>query len=214
MKDADLFIDEEVPQVDRMLFPKTFKSAYDAVDELVADTPFLQCPTAALARGHLKAWAVDFGVSQLIESGQWKVEGYDWGWFGGNTGRYLRVFTKSSVLTVSQLADKFHQPRDADFRSNGAFDPQTPLFLLPGEKDFVSRKRPHLLLIHGYHKLEFIHVAMPNPDKSPVWFGITNNLLFEIHTVSSGLAPAEGPSEAPVPTIKEQLKKHIRDNGF
>jgi hypothetical protein len=214
MKNAEQFINQEVTETDRAFFPNAFKAAYAAVTDLVSQTPFLKCPPASLARGHLKAWAIDFAISQLIEAGKWKVEGYDWAWYNRKTGKYLRVFTKEAVITVNQIADKCKQPRSAEFRANGAYDPQETLFLLPNEKNFASIKRPLLLLIHGYHDLSFIHLAMPNPEKIPAWFGMSKNILTEVQDVSSGLAPAEGPSTVQIPTIKEQLRKKIKDHGF
>lgn len=212
MKTGDDYIEQEVPLLDRVIFPQVAAAAYKAVEDLVSETPFLQCPPAVLARGHLNAWAMDFGFSQLIESGRWKVEGYDWAWFNRPTGKYLRIFTKKSIMTISQLPDTSHQPRQADFRENDGYDPQAKLALFPDEKDLTSIKRPHLLLVHGYHKLDFIHVAMPNPNKQPVWLGLSKNILEEMHEIDTLLMPTEGPAVAPTITIKEHLKKEIRDN--
>lgn len=212
MKTGDVFIEQEVPLPDRALFPQAFGAAYRAVEELISDTPFLQCPPAQLAKGHLVAWAVDFAVCQLIESGRWKVEGFEWDWFTKPTGKYLKIFTKRAILTVNQLVDTSCQPRPADFRENDGYDPQAKLALYPDEKDLTSIRRPHLLLIHGYHKLDFIHVAMPNPEKQPVWLGLSRNILDDLHDINSQVAPPEGPIVAPSISIKEQLKKTIRDD--
>jgi len=216
MRPGDIFIEEEVSAIQRTVFPQALSSAYAAVDDLVRETPFLQCPPVKIAGGHLVAWAVDFAVSQLIESGQWQVEGYEWAWFNKPTGKYLRVFTKRAVLSVSQLPDTSKQPRHAEFRSNSKFDEQIPLFLLPGEKELSTMDRQHLLLVHGYHKLEFIHFVMPNPEKKPAWLGASPNVLMEIHIAGPNLTPAEGPERSATPTIKikEELKKQIHDNGI
>jgi hypothetical protein len=207
---ADDFINEELPASDRALFPKQFAAAYKAASDLIKSTPFLKCPPVQMAAGHITAWAVDFAISQLIESGQWKVEHYEWPHFKNRTGQYLRIQTKKSVLTINQLADTSEQPRKAVFRTNAAYDNQ--LFLMPPEVPSIAGK-PHILLIHGYKDLRFIHAAMPNPEKAPAWLGMTRNLLDEIRVVGADLVPSEGPEEAATLTIKEALKKRIKDHG-
>jgi hypothetical protein len=216
MRPGDTFIEDEIPALQRSAFPKALSAAYSAVDDLIGETRFLQCPPAKLARGHLIAWAVDFAVSQLIESGQWQVEGYDWPWFNKPTGKYLRVFTKHATLSLSQLPDTSKQPRHAEFRANAMYDEQMPLLLLPGEKELSTADRQRLLLVHGYHKLDFIHFVMPNPEKKPAWLGASPNVLEEIHIVNSDLTPVEGPDRVAAPTlkIKEELKKQIHDHGI
>jgi len=210
---ADEFIDVEIPKEIRMLFPKHFQSAYDAVNDLVDETPFLKCPPAIMAKGHLVAWAIDFSISQLIESGQWRVD-YEWSKYARPTGKYLRIYPPKSILTVSQCQNILEQPRKAIFRANAAFDNQPRLSLFPKEKDFSENgKRPALLLLHGYQKLEFIHIAVPNPARKPAWFGMTNNLLNELRDVSAELTPTEGPETVSAPTIKEHLKKQLRDHA-
>jgi hypothetical protein len=215
MRPGDIFIEEEIPAIHRANFPKAICDAYKAVDALVAETPFLQCPPAKQADGHLVTWAVDFAVWQLIETGKWPVEHYDWAWFKKPTGRYLRIFTKRSIVTISQLADDSQQPRHAEFRANAAYDEQIPLLLLPGEKELIISGRTHLLLAHGHQNLQFIYLAMPNPEKKPAWLGRSSNLINEIHDISANLSPAEGPKEIDEQTIniKEQLKKQLRDHG-
>lgn len=218
MRPGDAFIEEEIPAIQRSLFPNTLRAAYNAVEDLVKETPFLQCPPAQIAVGHLYAWAIDFSVSQLIQSGQWQVEGYDWPYFEKPTGKYLRVFTKLLIITISQLPDTSRQPRHAEFRANAVYDEQIPLILLPGEKDLSTFNHQRLMLVHGYHKLDFIHFVMPNPEKKPAWLGASRNLLAEIHDISANLTPAEGPKEVePLTikeqTIKEQIKKQMRDHG-
>jgi hypothetical protein len=215
MRPGDIFIEEEVTVIERSLFPKALSAAYAAVDDLISETPFLQCPPVKLAKGHLVTWAVDFAVSQLIEAGQWQVEGYEWAWFKKPTGRYLRVFTKRAILSVSQLPDTSQQPRHAEFRVNAGFDEQIPLFLLPGERELTTSDRQRLLLVHGYHKLEFLHVVMPNPEKKPAWLGASPNVMTEIHVSNSNVTPEEGPERIAAPTlkIKEELKKQAHDHG-
>ena len=210
MSPGDEFIEQQVPLVHRALLPKPFSAAYAAVEDLVREVPFLQCPPAKLARGHLTAWAVDFAVSQMIESGSWTVEGYDWPWFAKPTGKYLRIFTKDAILTINQLPDTVHRPRYADFRENDGYSEQISLF--PEEKNLGDKRRPHLLLLHGYHSLDFINIAMPNKEKYPVWLGMSKNVLQEIHDISVDLVPAEGPKTVSPGTIKEELKKKIHDN--
>jgi hypothetical protein len=213
LRPGDDFIEAEIPTIHRSLFPKVLAAAYKAVDELVKETPFLQCPPAKIADGHLVAWAVDYGVSRLIESGQWPVEGYEWASFKKPTGKYLRIFTKRSIISISQLPDFSQQPRYAEFRANAVYDEQVPLFLLPGERDLSSFKHQRLLLVHGYHKLDFIHFVMPNPEMKPAWLGDSGNLFKEIYIVDSNLTPAEGPGQVAMPTIKEEIKRQIRDHA-
>ncbi len=208
MADATQFINEEVPPQQRALLPKSHQQAYDAVDEWIQENKWLRIPT--VQPGHLRAWAVDFALIQLIEFGAWPVRKYEWADFTRPTGKYLKIFTANAVLTVSQLADLTAQPRTAVFRQNASFNNQT--FLFPEFAPEISDELPHLILTHGHQQLNFITIAMPHPEDKNAWLASTPNLLNELREVSSELAPPEAVDVQPMLTIKSELTKRLKAN--
>jgi hypothetical protein len=76
------------------------------------------------------------------------------------------------------------------------------------------RGLPHLLLVHGYHQLDFIRIGMPSPHAAD--FGYiyqTPNLLLEPQIVDDQLPPPEGTdAQVEVELLKEELRKWRRDN--
>ena len=209
MADATQFINEEVPPQYRAFLPKTHQQAYDAVDQWLQENKWLSVPT--VQPGHLRAWAVDFALVQLIEAGGWPVQKYEWASFTRPTGKYLKIFTKNAVLTISQLADPDAQPRSAVFRQNAAFNNQP--FLFPEFAPEISEDLPHLIITHGYQQLNFIRIGMPHPEDKTAWLGSTPNILDELREVSSELAPPEAVDIEPVLTIKSELKKRAEGNA-
>lgn len=208
MADASKFIDAEITPATRAMFPKACRQAYDAVDQWVQENKWLTIPT--VQKGHLRAWAVDFALTQLMESGVWPVRRYEWADFTRPTGKYLKIFTTNAILTVSQLADASSQPRRAVFRQNAAFNNQP--FLFAEFAPEMPEDIPHLILSHGYQELAFIQVGMPHPEDKNSWLASTPNILSEIHDASSDLAPPEAIGVEPVLKIKQQLAKRLAAN--
>jgi hypothetical protein len=99
---AEQFLLNQIPIRHRVLFAPVFKSAYDAVSEIVKAEPVLQVPTAEDNRGRVVSWAVDLGFKRLIESGAWPVD-YRWAYFAKPTGRYLQVKLSHSVMSISLM---------------------------------------------------------------------------------------------------------------
>lgn len=204
------FINSEIPAVVRAQFPKICGRAYDAVEQLARDHAFLRTPRARWERGDLRSLAVESAFEQLIESGAWRVKSHTWESYARPTGVYLCIFTENAVVTISQLIDAREQPREAVFRENARFNNQTFL-ALPGLPPEPSSDRPHLIIGHGYQKLNFIHIGMPHPEKPKAWLERTRNLLDEVHDASSDAVPPEAAAEAVV-TLKERVKRRMVTN--
>lgn len=209
MKTAMDLIEAEYPLTLRAVVPGICKRAYGVVDALAKENLLLQSPGVQL--GHLRAWAVEFALQQAIDAGEFRVAGYEWVAYEKNTGHFLRVHTEGAVLTTSQLVDPMRRPRRASHRQNASFNNQQ---CLPGFEPEQAAGNPHLILIHGYQNLNFIHFAMPNPDEADVpWLGMSRNLLSEMYLVTNELAPVEAQNVEAVLSIKDALKGKVSNDG-
>ena len=211
---AEQFLLNQIPIRYRVLFPPAFKNAYSAAAEIVKAEPVLQVPTAEDNHGRLIAWALDLAFSRLIESGAWPVD-YRWAYFAKPTGRYLQVKLSHSVLSISQVADPAVQPRDVVFRQNARLNNREPYFMLPEFDDTrLVAGLPSFLLVHGHQELAFAHIGVPHPIHQRDYLYRTPNLLNLPHEVPSDLPPVEETDTEEVMTLKAEIDKWRRDNGY
>jgi hypothetical protein len=211
---AEQFLSNQVPIRHRILFPPVFKNAYAAAEAIAKAEPVLQEPSAEDNRGRLISWAVDHGFRLLIESGAWPAD-YRWAYFAKPTGRYLQVRLSHSVLSISQVADPALQPRDVVFRQNARLNNREPYFALPEFDDTRTiAGLPAFLLVHGYQGLEFVHIGVPHPVHRRDYIYRTPNLLNLPHEVPSDLPPVEDTDTEEVMTLKAEIDKWRRDNGY
>jgi hypothetical protein len=205
------FVESEILPTDRALIVPTGRRAYAAARNLMQETGFLQTPAAEIsAFGHLVAYAMDFAFEGLIKSGRWNFD-FSWRAFQRPTGKHLCIFTKNAVLTISQLIEADKQPRRAEFRENYKFANQA--FLFPElEPEFDPSDKPHMILGHGYHTMRFAHLGIPSPEHRETWLYQSKNLVNMIHDATDDVAPVEEAVDEQL-TLKEQIKRHVRDNG-
>jgi hypothetical protein len=184
------FLDDQFPAPFRGLIPTTLATAYRHAARLIAEEPILQMPSAEDNHGRLIAWAVDYGFWRLIESGALPFD-YSWEYFAKPTGRYLAIRPSHSVITISQIADPFQQPRNVVFRENARIS-NAPFFDLPEfENEGEVTGEPHLLITHGHQELRFAHLCVPDPVHANGYRYRTGNLLNLPHELSSEGPPAE-----------------------
>jgi hypothetical protein len=212
MNQAELFLNDQVPLRTRALIPSTLKTAYAAAAGFIADTPMLAVPSAQDNYGRIISWAVDFGFQKLIESGQWPCD-YRWRPFARPTGRYLEIRLSHSVVTISQVSDAAYQPRNVVFRANKRLNNQ-PYFDL---EEFINENRvlglPHILLIHGYQTLDFIHLGIPYAQHSAGYIYRTPNLLNIPHDVTAIQAQEENTDIDAMISLREEIERWQRENG-
>lgn len=210
--DASHFLSDQVPRERQALLPPTLKTAYAAVQVLIANEPILQVPSAVDNRGRLISWAVDLGIERLIKSGQWPVE-CRWQQFEQPTGRYLEVLLSHSRLTISQVAAPKTQPRDVGFRHNARLinDPFLPFTELADDRKIQGL--PCFLLVHGHQTLDFTHICVPHPRHHRNYIFRTPNLLLTPHLVASTVPPVEHTEFEDTMTLKEEIEKWRRHNG-
>ncbi|MFL1463452.1 hypothetical protein ACI6QG_14700 [Roseococcus sp. DSY-14] len=210
---AEQFLLDQVPARYRALFPPVLKNAYAAAMTLVRSEPMLQIPSAEDDRGRIVSWAVDKGVLGLIESGRWPVD-FRWAPFAKPTGRYLQVRLTHSMLSISQVANPRVQPRNVQFRQNARLHNQ-PYFNL---QEFEDARRvaglPTFLLVHGYQNLEFAHFGVPHPLHKRDYIYRTPNLMLLPHEVPEEVPPVEQTDTEAVMTLKADIEKWRRDNGY
>lgn len=211
---AEQFVLNQIPIRHRVLFPPVLKNAYAAAAAIAKAEPVLQEPSAEDNHGRVVSWAVDRGFRLLIESGAWPVD-YRWAYFAKPTGRYLQVRLSHSVLSISQVADPTIQPRDVIFRQNARINNSEPYFLLPEFDDTrMVAGLPSFLLLHGYQELGFAHIGVPHPVHRRDYIYRTPNLLNLPHEVTSDLPPVEDTDTEEVMTLKAEIDKWRRDNGY
>lgn len=215
---AEEFLLSQIPLRYRVLIPPVLKDARRAAGDMAKAEPVLQVPSAEGNHGRLISWAVDLGIQKLIDSGRWPVA-YRWRDFARPTGQYLQVILSHSVMSISQVADPSIQPRDVRFRQNARLNNQPYL----GLREFDDARRvaglPSFLMIHGQIIREdlvedFAHIGIPHPVHSQDYIYKTPNLMALPHRVESGAPPVEDTESGAVMTLKEEIEKWRRDNGF
>lgn len=214
MVDPKAFLDDQFPRRYRALLPQSLRNAYAAVESLAKDEAILQVESARINLGHVRAWAADLAIERLLKAGQWPFD-YRWASYQRPTGKWLRIHLGASTMSISQVTHEKAIPREAAYRANNVLNNMPFLGLDDSFKEEESvRGLPHLLLVHGYQQLDFIHIGMPNPRASD--FGYiyqTPNLLLEPQVIDDGLPPAEGTdAQVEVELLKEELRKWRRDN--
>lgn len=209
----ELFLLDQFPREYWPLVPTTLTTAYEAASALAKEEPILQVESARDNHGRLIAWAVDFAFVRLIQSGRLPFD-YRWQSFAKPTGRYLEIRLPHSVVSISQVADPEKQPRSVQFRKNGRLNNE-PCFDLPEfEAEQQIKGLPHLLITHGYQKLEFAHVGVPHPTHNRGFRYLSPNLMRLPHELADDLPPAENTDtdfEA-LNLLKQDLEQWRRDN--
>jgi hypothetical protein len=213
---ASDFVESEFPSQYQRLIPPSLKVAYDAVDALYATEPLFGVESAAIGKGHVIAWAVDRQIEKLVETNQLPFD-RRWVPFEKPTGKFLQLRLPASTLSINQLPFAQAIPRRAQFRHNRILNNQ-PCFDLPEfEEERKITGLPHLILSHGYHKLEFANIGIlsPRPHREG-WIYRTPNLLNIPHIVASDLAPVEGAdveADVSLKELKEEIIRWVHDNG-
>jgi hypothetical protein len=204
-----LFTEDQFPLEFRPLVPPALKTAYKAVDDLLADNPILGMAVKRGERGRL----VDFAFNRLVESGALPFD-KSWEYFERPTGRYLALRPSHSVITISQIVDPTKQPRNVLFRKNKRLSNQPFLELDGFSNNEEIGGEPHILLTHGHKELNFSHLCVPDPDHKKGYRFRSENLLHLPHEVK-----AEGPPPEDtdidldeLATLKEEIERHRRDN--
>lgn len=209
-----LFVDDQFPKSLRPLVPTVLRTAYRAVEDLIADNPILTPAEIRGEKGRLISWAVDFGFNRLIESGALPFD-KSWEAFKRPTGRYLAMRASHSIITVSQIADPEKQPRNVKFRQSARVS-NAPFFDLPEfdePQDVVGE--PHILITHGHQALTFSHLCMPDPDHRKGYRFRSENLLNLPHEIQPDGPPTENTEVdfENLELLKEDIARARRDNG-
>jgi hypothetical protein len=218
MNEAERFLRDQIPPRDQAMIASAFPTAYALAKQEIQKSSILSVRSAEDNHGRIYAWAVDPSFEELIKGGQWKCT-YRWAPFAKPIGHYLEILLSHSVLTISQVHDASQQPRDVVFRANKRLNNQTSFDF----EEFKHEKRvlglPHILLVHGYQSLSFVHLGIPNERHSQGYIYRTPNLLNLPHEVlltplpPEPRVPPENTDNDPIVILKEELDKWRRENG-
>lgn len=210
---AERFVDDEVPQALRHLFPSALRRAYAAADDTIDRHPYLATPGGKYQRGDLILLAASYEFEQLVKNHTMPFDGA-WEFFARPTGKHFVMLSKRARITTSQVEDPAKKPRQAAFRHNYAEMNESFLFDDWNEAVETENERRLLHILHGYQDLNFIHVTYPHPDKNQHIYRTPNliRLPHEIAVTSPDLPPQEGPAESPNPEVVENLERHLRDD--
>lgn len=210
---ARQFIDTEFPVHFRPLIGPALRRAYGAVDALMERVEFLATPSGKFQRGDLLVKATEYEFVRMIEAGSLPFDPA-WEQYASPTGKHLVMRTRRARITINQVETMTTKPRKAVFRENFGLSNTKYLFDEWNDEAQSEEERRHLVLLHGYQKLTFANLAMPDPTKSRLieW---TDNLLKIAHEVPDQETEikAEGPAESPDPEAIEDMIKFISDNG-
>lgn len=206
------FVDDQFPQQYRPLIPTTLKSAYRAAEDIIANNPLLAIAEKRGERGRIISWAVDSAFNRLVESGALPFD-KSWESFARPTGKYLALRPSHSVITISQIADPASQPRNVMFRKSARIS-NAPFFDLPEfSNEMDVNGEPHILITHGYQKLNFSHLCMPDPDHKKGYRFRSDNLFNLPHELEEEGPPAEDTDIdiESLAQLKEDIERHRRD---
>jgi hypothetical protein len=205
---AEEFLDEEFPVTLRHLLPSALRRAYAAASRVVETVRFLGTPAGRHQRGDLIALASEYEVERLVLSGDLPFD-CSWEPYARPTGVHLVLRTSRAKLTVSQVEDGAKKPRHAVFRQNYGISNKRYLFDFMNKEMEDARALRHLLLLHGYQRLDFAYLAVPDARRKKHIARSTNLLL--LPHVATDETKEEGPTESPEPEAIERLLRVIRD---
>jgi len=206
------FVTDQIPVSAWPAFPTILRTAYKAVEDLVANNPLLMVNSAQDNKGRLISYAVDFGLERAIQRGTINCD-YRWKPFAKPTGHFLEMRFSHSIATVSQVKDPHKQPRNVVFRENAKLSNSHSLFEgLEGFEETVCGL-PHILLIHGHQSLDFSHFGVPSKHSNTKYEWLSRNLMNMPHELRSELPPSEDTDSSldELELLKEDIARWERD---
>ena len=212
MVDPFNFFTDQFAQSKWSIIPTVLRTAYAAAEEIAANEPILQVPSAEDNRGRLISWAVDFGLQRAIENGSLSCD-FRWCDYAKPTGRYLEMRFSHSTASISLVKDHQRQPRNVIFRENARL--QTPNLFKELERAEPLTGAPHFILVHGYQDLKFAHFGLPSANSHKVWEWQSDNLMALPHQIPAVDLPTENTDTdfSEVGFLKQEIEKWRRDNG-
>ncbi len=204
-------IQEEFPTSNQRFVGPALSRAYRAANTLIESIDWLDTPSGQLQRGDLILKAAEFEFLKLIASGN--LPGFDSAWedYALPTGKHLVMRTRRAVITINQVPTINTRPRDAVFRQNYGVANMDYLFPEMNMEAKREGERKHLVVLHGYHKLNHAAVAMPHPTKL-ILIARTGNLLDLSAGDFGSHSPPEGPTEPPDLEAIDDLMRIVRDS--
>lgn len=208
LNDMD-YIYSEFPPKYLCLIPSMLNSAYHFVESLYKENPVFDTPGAHNGKGDIIAYAVEYGMIKLIETGQLPFT-FKSVSFEKPTGKYLQIQLPHSTLSINQIISPHAMPRLAQFRNNRTLNNQ---LMLPGFEIEEDNSTPHMLLVHGYQNLNFAFIGIPHPTNKS-WVTQTPNLMLQSN-IDTKIFPEEEAVNIEVTIslkeIKNQCIKMIKD---
>lgn len=190
---SEVFLKDQFNSNQWSVVTSLLKTAYLAVDELMASEPILGVESALANKGRLVSWAVDLALVRAIENGTIYAD-YRWASYAKPTGKYLELRFSHSTASVSQVRDSRFQPRNVVFRENSRLNNgQLELDYNGTDSSMKSSVEgvPHFFLVHGYQSLNFAHFGFPSPTSKTQYSWLSDNLMLLPHEVLNDNAPTE-----------------------
>jgi len=154
-------IDRIFPVKYQGCLPNAFRAAYRAVDQVLETVTFLKEPTGLQLRGDLIGAAVDYQMTALMKTGQ-IPEGFRFTPNRRRTADHLEVLFDECLVTISQVAVPAAFPRFAFFRDALRMTNQLCLPMPELGEAYDSSAKPHIVITHGYRRLDFIRIGLPD----------------------------------------------------
>jgi hypothetical protein len=208
----EAFVKDQIPYSSWPAFPTILKTAYKAVEDIVANNAMLNVASAQDNKGRLLTWAVDLGIERAIKQGTIDCD-YRWKPFARPTGRFLEMRFSHSIATISQVKNPRVQPRNVVFRQNAKISNTGSLFEgMEGFEDEISGL-PHILLVHGHQSLDFSYLGIPSAYSKTKYEWLSNNLMNMPHEIASELPPSEDTDSSldGLELLKEDIARWERD---
>ena len=213
MQKAEALIRDQFPPSQWPVIPRVLRTAYQAADDLMRDSPILQVESAKDNRGRLISFAVDTGIQRAIENGSIPCD-YRWVYFDKPTGRYLELRFSHSTASISQVRCAARQPRSVVYRENARLRNQGVLSFPGFDEDPSVIGLQHFYIVHGYQSLCFAHLALPSADREVGYEWRSLNLISLPHVLEpEGPAPEDtdyDPDE--LASLKDEIDRWRRDS--
>jgi hypothetical protein len=204
-------IEREFPCPLQSLVAPALRRAYSAASKAIEIIDFFGTPSGAIHRGDLIVLAAEYEFSKLVKGGS--LPGFDMAYedYAVATGKHLVMRTTGARITINQVVTIDTAPRHAVFREN--FGIANSAFLFPEMNAEAKREgeRKHLLILHGYHRLNQAAIALPHPTKLTL-IARTGNLMDGAGDDRESLPPPEGPKDSPSPEAIEHIIRIVRDS--
>lgn len=202
--DIQPFIKQQLPPALLARMPKLFQDGHQLANDLRKENPILGIPSFQF--GDLRGAAIDFVISKHLFDRAYPGITAGFKSFFRPTGKFLKIETPGSNITISHVDAHGDVPRHAMFRKLAKERNQAYLFEDLEEERLALTEKPHLQIVYGNKNLEFLHIGAMHPRRRK-WLEAPLDLLSGFTVVVDEDSDVEGQNAV----ISMELKKQQQE---